>query len=324
MRVFIAGASGVLGRRLVQKFRARGHDVVGQVRSPRAETIVRAMGGEPRHADLFDADSLANAAEGCDTVIHAATAIPAKRHTVPADWAMNDRIRRQGTRRLTEAAGKIGARTYLQQSVVWVARPQDESSFDEHSPLGGDPLMQSAIDAETIAREAGTLDGFVTGVVRGGAFYDSDSSHTRMLAEALRKRLLPIVGGGQAVWAMIHTDDMAAAMVAIAEQPRNGAWHVVDNEPVTVRALLETFAARLGARSPRRLPVWMAKWIAGEQMVNYFARSTRTSNALLRQDFGWTPRYPSFREGLDQIVAAWKAEAPQHAETSVVRDETQR
>ena len=140
MKVFIAGASGVLGRRLVRQFVARGHSVIGQVRSAKAESAVREAGGEPRHADLFDAESLARAAEGCDTVIHAATAIPTKQKTTPADWAMNDHIRRKGTRCLTEAAAKIGAKTYIQQSVVWVARPKDGSAFDEDSPVVPDPL----------------------------------------------------------------------------------------------------------------------------------------------------------------------------------------
>ena len=130
MKVFIAGASGVLGRRLTAQLFARGHSVIGQVRSANAENAVRAAGGEPRHADLFDAESLARAADGCDTVIHAATAIPSKTKTVPADWAMNDHIRRKGTRCLTEPAAKIGAKTYLQQSVVWVARPTDQSVRD--------------------------------------------------------------------------------------------------------------------------------------------------------------------------------------------------
>lgn len=308
MKIFIAGASGVLGRRLVRQFTARGHSVIGQVRSAQAESIVLAAGGEPRHADLFDADSLAQAADGCDTVIHAATAIPAKRKTSPADWAMNDHIRRKGTRCLTEAAGKIGAKTYLQQSVVWVARPNDDIAFDEGSPVVADPIMQSAIDAETIAREAGATEGFITAVLRGGAFYDCDSARTRMLADGVRKRAMPIIGTGDAVWAMIHTDDAASAFVTVAEHPRNGVWHVVDNELVSVRALLEALAARLGARSPRRVPAWLAKWITGEQAVAYFTRSTRTTNSRLRQDFGWTPSYPTYREGLDQIVAVWNAE----------------
>jgi 2-alkyl-3-oxoalkanoate reductase len=313
MKVFIAGSSGVLGRRLVRQLVARGHSVIGQVRSAKAESTVREAGGEARHADLFDAESLARAAEGCDTVIHAATAIPTKQKTTPADWAMNDHIRRKGTRCLTEAAAKIGAKTYIQQSVVWVARPKDGSSFDEASPVVADPSYQSAIDAEAIAHEAGSAEGFTTAVLRGGAFYDCDSAHTRMLADALRKRAMPIIGRGDAEWAMIHTDDAVSAYVIVAEKPREGVWHVVDNELITVRALLETSAARLGAPRPRRVPVWLAKWLAGERAVAYFTQSTRTTNARMRRDFAWTPRYPTYREGLDQVVAAWNAEAARHA-----------
>ena len=318
MRVLIAGASGVLGRRLIRQLVARGHFVVGQVRSARAESVVRAAGGEPRHADLFDAESVAKAADGCDTIIHAATAIPTKRKSVPSDWAMNDRIRRKGTRCLTEAAAKIGAKTYLQQSVVWVARPKDDSAFDEDSPAVPDPAIQSAVDAEAIANEAGATDGFTVAILRGGFFYDSESAHTRMLADGLRKRQMPIIGSGDAAWAMIHTDDAASAFVAVAEQAKNGMWHVVDNELVTVRAFLGEFAARLGARPPRRVPTWLARWIAGEQAVAFFTRSTRTTNARLRRDFGWTPRYPTYREGLDQIVAAWNAESSRDAAARAV------
>ncbi|MBZ5698235.1 MAG: NAD(P)H-binding protein [Acidobacteriia bacterium] len=105
MRVFIAGASGVLGRRLIQQLTARGHSVIGQVRSPRGESVVRAMGGEPRHADLFDADALAKAAEGCDTMIHAAMAIPTKHNVVPADWALKLDQRHRKRHQLEHVAG---------------------------------------------------------------------------------------------------------------------------------------------------------------------------------------------------------------------------
>jgi len=306
MKVFIAGASGVLGRRLVRQFVVRGHSVIGQVRSAKAEIAVRAAGGESRHADLFDAESLAIAADGCDTFIHAATAIPVKQKTIPADWAMNDHIRRKGTRCLTEAAAKVGAKTYLQQSIAWVARPKDDSPFDEESPLMPQPAIQSAIDAESIAREAESAEGFTVAILRGGYFYDSESAHTRMIAAALRKRQLPIIGGGEAMWATIHTDDAASAYVAAAEKPRSGVWHIVDNELVPLNIFLKEFAARLGAPAPRRVPVWLAKWLAGEQAVEYFTRSTRTTNARFRRDFVWTPHYPTYREGLQQIVAALK------------------
>ena len=306
MKVFIAGASGALGRRLVRQFVARSHSVIGQVRNPKAESAVKEAGGDPRQADLFDAESLARAADGCDTVIHAATAIPVKQKTTPADWAMNDRIRRKGTRCLTEAAAKIGAKTYLQQSIAWVARPKDESRFDERSPTVPVPAIQSAIDAEAIAREAESAEGFTVSILRGGFFYDSESAHTRMIADGLRKRQMPIIGSGEAEWALIHTDDAASAYVAVAEKPMSGVWHIVDNELVQVRTFLNEFAARLGAPAPRRVPVWLARWLAGEQAVAYFTKSTRTTNALLRHDFGWAPKYPTYRQGLEQIVAAWK------------------
>jgi len=305
MKIFIAGASGVLGRRLVKGLVSRGHSVVGQVRSPKAEAAVKAAGGEPRQADLFDAESLARAADGCDTVIHAATAIPTKQKTAPADWAMNDHIRRKGTRCLTEAAGKIGAKAYLQQSITWVARPRDESAFDEGSPVVPEPAIQSAIDAEAIAREAASAEGFTVAILRGGYFYDSESAHMRMIGDALRKRQMPVIGSGDAMWAIIHTDDAASAFMATAEKPTNGIWHIVDNELVPVRTYLIEFAARLGALAPRRAPVWLARWLAGEQAVTYFTKSTRTTNARFRHDFGWSPKYPTYREGLDQITAAW-------------------
>jgi 2-alkyl-3-oxoalkanoate reductase len=309
MRVFIAGASGVLGRRMVLQFTARGHAVIGLVRNPKAENAVKEAGGEPRHADLFDAESLAKAAEGCDTVIHAATSIPVKQKSTPADWAMNDHIRRKGTRCLTEAAAKVGAKNYLQQSIVWVARPKDESPFNEDSSVVPEPAIQSAIDAEAIAREAESAEGFTVMILRAGYFYDSESGHTRMIAEALRKRQMPIIGGGDTEWAMIHTDDAASAYVAAAEKPRSGVWHIVDNEVVPVSTFLKEFAARLGAPDPRRVPAWLARWLAGEQAVEYLTRSMRTTNARFRREFSWTPRFPTYREGLDQIVAAWKSSA---------------
>jgi 2-alkyl-3-oxoalkanoate reductase len=315
MRVFIAGASGVLGRRLVRQFVERGHSVIGLVRSPKGEIAVQEAGGEARQADLFDADSLARAAEGCDTVIHAATAIPVKARTTPDDWAMNDHIRRKGTRCLTEAAAKIGAKTYLQQSIVWVARPRNESPFTEDSPTVPGPTVQSAIDAEKIAREAELTEGITVAILRGGYFYDSESAHTRTLGDALRERKMPIIGSGDALWAMIHTDDAAGAYVAAAEKPASGIWHIVDNELVSSRAFLNEFAAGLGAHSPRRFPVWLAKRFVGEQAIAYFTKSTRTTNARFRQHFGWSPRYPTYREGLQQVTSEWKKEYSKTAGT---------
>jgi nucleoside-diphosphate-sugar epimerase len=189
-----------------------------------------------------------------------------------------------------------------------VARPADGSAFDEDSPIAADPLVQSAADAEAIAREAAAKHGFAVGILRGGSFYGPDSAHTRSIGEGLLKRRLGIIGDVEAVWAMIHSDDFASAFLAVAEKPLSGLWHVVDDELVTVPVLLTAFAAKLGAKPPRRVPVWLARLIAGEATVNFFTRTTRTTNARFRRDFEWSPMFPTYREGLDQIVAAWKAE----------------
>lgn len=310
MRVFIAGSTGVLGRRLVRDFLAGGHEVVGLVRSPEGEGVVGSLGGEPRRADLFDAEALTRAAKGADVVIRAATSIPTKLRPSPADWRMNDRIRREGTRALTTAAANVGARQFLQESVTWVARPADGSAFDEDTPASpdADPVLRSAIDGESIAREAGERSGLATSVLRLGFFYSPDSRHIRSMGTALRKRRMPIMGRGDAVWSMLHVDDASRAFVAIAGTKRTGTWHVVDDQPVTMAEFLRTFAEKLGAPPPRRIPLRLARLFLGKYLTNFLTTTTRTSNRRLRRDFDWTPRFPTYREGLDQVAASWRTE----------------
>ena len=308
MRVFIAGATGVLGRRLIKLFRARGDSVIGQVRSSTGEQIVASLGGESRRADLFDPEALARAAEGCEVIIHAATSIPVKTKPAPNDWEMNDRIRREGARALTACAAKIGAKLYIQQSVIWVARPHDGDFFDEDSPAQPDQNSRSALDGEEIAREAGEKYGFNVSVLRCGWFYGADAAHTRFFAESIRARRLPVIGKGDAVWAILHLDDAAGAFVTAATAPRSGIWHIVDDRAVSVREFLNYFAERLAAPLPRQVPAWLARLVAGSYAVDFFTTTSRTSNARFRDEFGWAPCFPTFREGIDQIVASWTAE----------------
>lgn len=305
MKVFIAGATGVLGRRLIQQFRARGDTVICQVRSPAGAQLVASLSGEGREADLFDADQLARAAEGCEVVIHAATAIPVKTRTQPRDWEMNDRIRRDGTRALADCAGKIGARLYIQQSIIGVARPRDGSFFDEDSPTQPDPVGLSASDGEEIARATGEKHGFDVAVLRCGWFYGADAAHTRFFADSLRKRQLPIIGRGDAIWACLHLDDAAGAFVIAAHANRHGLWHIVDDQPVKVSEFLNYFAERLGAPAPFSIPVWLARLAVGSYSTDFMTISTQTSNARFRRDFSWAPRFPNFEEGLDQIATTW-------------------
>jgi len=308
MRVFVAGATGVLGRRLMRQLVARGHTAVGLTRTDKGDQTVRAVGGEPTRADLFDTDSLAKAAEGCSVVVHVATAIPTKVRTSPRDWAMNDRIRREGTRCLTAAAARVGAGAYLQQSVVWAVRGPEGARYDEDAPSVNDPILLSSLEGERIARDAGASRGFRAAILRCGGFYSSDGWHTRIFGESLARSRPILVDGGAAVWSWVHAEDAASAFVAACEWPKSGVWHVVDDRPVSLFEYLTALATRRRTRPPRRLPRSLARLVLGRYTAELLTSSFATSNARFRSDFRWEPAFPTFAEGLDEVVSTWKAE----------------
>jgi nucleoside-diphosphate-sugar epimerase len=270
-------------------------------------SVAQDLGAETRIADMFDADSLARAADGADVVIHAATSIPSGR-SKPQDWALNDKIRRDGSKALLEAAGRVGARHYLFQSIVWVSRPHTASYFDENSPIVYNPVFASAADGEQFTKDAAAKHGFRYAILRAGFFYSADAVHIREAAQQLKARKLPVIGGGNAIWAMIHADDAARAYVDAVQTNAQGVWHVVDDEPLQVGDLLATLAAVVGAARPRPVPKWLARWLAGDRVVDYFTTSTRTSNVRLRRELGWQPKYAGFSAGVHQIAREWAAE----------------
>src|SRR5256885_4042553 len=212
MRVFVAGATGVLGRRLVRQLVARGHSAVGLTRNEAGDRLVRSLGGEPRRANLFDSDSLTKAAERCSVVVHAATAIPTKVRTNPKDWAMNDRIRREGTKCLTTAATRVGAGAYLQQSVVWAVRGPNGATFDEDAPPVSDPILTSSLDGERIAREAATAHGFRAAILRCGGVFSSAGGPTRVFWASLFPGRAVLVGGGGAGWCLVPPAESGRAL----------------------------------------------------------------------------------------------------------------
>lgn len=203
MRVFVAGATGVLGRRLVGELTERGHDVVGLTRDERGDGVVESAGGEAHRGDLFDRDSLEAGAAEADVVVQAATAIPMGEDPEKT-WELNDRVRREGAENLTDAVAAVGADRHLQESVVWVARQPDGSAFDEDSPTHPTPTTASAVDAEDIVREFG---------------------------RRLQRRRLPVVGRGglgrrDARLSFLHVDDAATAYAAAVEGEVTGTFHV--------------------------------------------------------------------------------------------------
>jgi nucleoside-diphosphate-sugar epimerase len=306
VKFFIAGATGVLGRGLVGRLAARGGKVAGLARTPSAGSLIRSLGGQPVHVDLYDTAALARAIEGADVVIHAATAIPPGiRARFRRAWSENDRIRREGTRALVKAAAAAGARLYLQQSVAWVVKSSDGSrAYDENVTPEAPALVQSAVDGEHIAREIGDRRGLRVGVLRAGAFYGPAAS--RAMAAVIRKGWMPIPGNGDSLVAPIHEEDMVSAVVAAAEAGAAGIWHVVDDERVTLAGLLRHLARVLGAPQPPQIPTWRARLLLGGHVLESLTTSANTSNAKIRRELGWTPAFPTYRDGIADMVAAWQ------------------
>jgi nucleoside-diphosphate-sugar epimerase len=311
MQVFIAGATGVLGRRLVALCTDRGHDVVGLTRDPAGDEVVRDAGGEPRRGDVLERDSIVEAATGADVLVHAATKIPTETDPDEEDWARNDRVRREGAENLVAAAVEHDADRVVLQSVVWVARQPDGSQFDEGSEPHPDRSTRSALAAERIVRDGAAEGGYEPVVLRGGYFYAADTAHTKLFGERLLDRRLPVIAGGllgrdDAELSFVHVDDAASAFAAAADGEATGTFHVVDDRPMTYAAFLRTFAERLDAPAPRRVPAWLAGFAIDDNVRRLLTRSMPTSNDRFRDAFDWEPEYPTVERGLDRVVSEWE------------------
>jgi nucleoside-diphosphate-sugar epimerase len=310
MRVLVTGATGVFGHRIVDRLTERGHTVFGLTRDDAGATVVESNGGTPVRGDLLDADSLDSALGGrdVDTVVHAATRLPPVEKPTAEYWARNDRVRLDGAKHLLDAVDDI--EQFVFPSVVWVARQPDGSAFDEMADRHPDRTTQSAADTEDILDSAADRRGFDATVLRMGFFYGPDGRHTRTFAENLLSGALPVVGGGllgrgDAELSLIHADDAARAVAESVDSRIEGLYHVVDDRPVTVAEYFETFAELLDAPDPRRIPWWLARPFAGKDMTKLLTSSMPTSNEAFRAATDWEPTYPTYRDGLEQIVETW-------------------
>lgn len=312
MDIFITGATGVLGHRLVERLSDRGHTVFGLARDEQGAALVEACGGTSRYGDVLDSESLEQAIDDVDTVIHAATSIPTDRNPSEEAWQRNDRVRLEGARNLVSVVGDTIDRM-LFPSVVWVARPPDGSPFDETSQKHPDRTTQSAATVEEYLNKAAESHGFDVTVLRCGFFYVPDGATTREFVRNLLSRRMPIIGGGilgrhDAELSLVHADDAARAFAAALDKGITGLYHVVDNERVTFADYLTEFANRLDAPTPHRVPGWLARFIVGSETTNFFTVSMRTTNTRFCADADWTPKYPTYRDGLTQIIETWQNE----------------
>jgi len=309
LRVFVAGATGVLGRAVVRRLVERGHQVAGLSRSDDNAALLRRLKAEPRAADLFDPATLGRAAAGSEAILHLATAIPAATRTTLEDWAENDRIRREGTRHLVEAALQAGARIYVQQSVLYVHGDRDGGWVDENTPPAGSPplLARSALDAEEIVRSAAAARGLPAAILRFGAFYHPEAHSTRVMLQMIRENRFPILGSGRTWWNLIHVEDAATAVVHAVERHDRAAGRtlaVSDGEPVMMGEVLDYLATLVGARPPRRVPAFLARFAIGPHTLEILMASYRSRSDAVRSALGWSPAYPSFRMGLQAVLTA--------------------
>lgn len=310
MRIFIAGATGILGRGVIPRLLERGHEVVGLARSEENEILLRKLGAEARRADLFDPKEVTASSEGCDAVLHLATAIPTKSRSTRADWAVNDRIRRDGTRNLVAAATRNGARFYLQQSVLFVYGQRYGAWVDEETPLEGrlPSIIESARDMEEIVKTASERDGLPATILRLGSFYSHDSPHTRMLFEMIRKGQAAVLGGGRSYTNPIWVGDASEAVALACEKGPTvpgEVLNVCDDEPVTLLALTELLCQELDRRPPRSLPVFLGKLFAGSHVVEAMTASVRCRNQKAKDVLGFRPSYPTYREGYRAELREW-------------------
>lgn len=309
MQTFITGATGVLGTRIVDELTDRGHGAIGLVRDEAGERHVEAHGGRAVRADLFDPNELADAAEGAEVVIHAATSLPTETKTEAADWEANDRVRLQGGKAALQAAEAVDADRFLTHSVVWAFRNTDGSPVDVDASPNPDRTTRSAVELERhLESDEHGLD---TAVLRYGWFYGPASGQTRSIARTLLDGDLPVIGEGvtgrkgETVISLIHTADAARAMVAAAEAELDGTYHVVDDEPVTTDDFFGALAGLLDVDEPGRIPAWLAKFFVGGDMVRFLTSDFPASNERFVEAADWQPEYETYREGLEATIDAW-------------------
>jgi 2-alkyl-3-oxoalkanoate reductase len=308
MKIFIAGASGAIGRPLVTQLVARGHEVVGTTRSAAKTAAIRALGAEPVVVDALDPDSVADAVAKAepDVIVHQLTSLagpPDFRHAKQMA-AATDRLRTEGTDHLLAAARAVGVRKVVAQSnALWMQRAAGGAA-DESVPIEPNPPADIARSVAALRH----LEAAVTGItwadgiaLRYGGFYGPgtgiEADPDAAMAQLIRRRKFPIVGGGTGVWSLVHIVDAASATVAAIERGAPGVYHVADDDPAPVRVWLPELARVLGAKPPRHYPAWLVKLVAGPGPVDLMTRARGVSSEKAKRELGWTLRYPSWRTG---------------------------
>jgi len=306
MRVFIAGASGALGSRLVSQLIDAGHVVIGTHHSSASAELLRTLGAKPVQLDLLDAGAVRNAVIDSepDAIVHEVTALANAKfgRNLDKSLAKTNELRTKGTDALLAAAWETGVRRFVAQSFAPYQYAREGGWMKtEEDPVDPTPPPNTG---ETYAAmqylERAVID-FGGIALRYGLFYGAANDG---LIEPVRKRRFPIVGDGAGVIPWIHLDDAASATVLALEHDGPALYNIVDDDPAPAREWLPALASALGAKPPRRFPVWLARLFAGEAMTVLATEARGASNAKAKRELGWTPRHESWRTGFQAAYAA--------------------
>jgi nucleoside-diphosphate-sugar epimerase len=304
VRVFVAGATGAIGRPLVRQLIGAGHEVVGMTRSQERATALRAEGAEAVVCDAHDAAGLHAAVTAArpDVLVHQLTDLP-QEFSPRYKYGETNALRSEVTRNLIAAGREAGAGRIVAQSISFFLLPEGSMVKDEEAPTissaNSDGVFAEAADATLdLERQVTGAEGMDGLVLRYGFFYGPGTwfAEGTGLAKAYRRRMSPIVGSGRGVFSFVHIEDAAAATVAAVERGATGVYNVVDDEPAPANEWMPAFAAAVGAGKPMRVPLWLGRLAAGG---NAEAMETMrgASNEKAKRELGWQPRYQSWRQG---------------------------
>ena len=307
MRIFVAGATGAMGKRLVRLLVANGHEVVGTTRSALRLRELEALGAKPVVLDVLDAEAVGRIVSEAqpDVVVHQATALSDLGNLRNLDAAFGDtnRLRTEGTDNLLAAAMAVGATKFVAQSFAgWPYAKEGSLVKDEEAPLDPSPpanAEQSMAAIRHLEKAVVGAEALAGIVLRYGGFYGPGTSlfEGGEHVAAIRKRAFPLVGSSAGMWSFVHIDDAAAATLAAIERGGRGIYNVVDDEPAPASAWLPYLAELLGAKPPRHVPEWLGRLVAGEQVVSMMTEARGASNAKAKRELGWTLVHPTWREG---------------------------
>ena len=302
MRVFVAGGTGVIGRSLIPALTAAGHQVTATTRSPAKAGLLMSLGAEPAVADGLDRGAVHEAVARArpDVIIHQMTGLAgaADMRHFDRTFAVTNALRTAGTDYLLEAARATGTRRFIAQSFTgWPNARTGGPVKTEDDPLDPAPPARMRESMRAIRHlEAAVPSQVPEGIVlRYGILYGPGASDD--IVAPVRKGRLPVIGDGAGVWSFTHVTDAAAATALAAERGRPGVYNIVDDDPAPVAAWLPYLAGTVGARRPWRVPAWAGRLLAGDSVLSLMTQIRGSSNARARREFGWTPRYASWRSG---------------------------